>query len=109
MKGYKILSKVLNDEIKPKTIIRTGHESQYFDDYGKYDYYLVENDKMLHRCDENGKLGAKFQDRFLNYKILQKDFEIVKIIEEDKKIKKLDLNYNDIRYGIDFKKQILTF
>lgn len=86
MKGYEILSKVLNDEIKPKTIIKTEHESQYFDDYKTYDYYLVENDKMLHRCDKDGKLGAKYQDRFLNYKILQKDFEIDKIIEEDKKI-----------------------
>lgn len=91
MKGYEILSKVLNDEIKPKTIIMTEHEGQYFDDYKTYDYYLVENDKMLHRCNEDGKLGAKYQDRFLNYKVLEKDFEIYKIIEEDKKIEKLEI------------------
>ena len=86
MKGYEILSKVLNNEIKPKTIIMTEHESQYFDDYKTYDYYLIGNDKMLHRCNEDGKLGAKYQDRFLNYKVLEKSFEIYKIIEEDKKI-----------------------
>lgn len=91
MKGYEILSKVLNDEIKPKTIIMTEHESQFFDDYKTYDYYLVENDKMLHRCNEDGKLGAKYQDRFLNYKVLEKNFEIYKNIEEDKKIEKLNL------------------
>ncbi len=91
MKGYEILSKVLNDEIKPKTIIMTEHEGQYFDDYKTYDYYLVGNDKMLHRCNEDGKLGAKYQDRFLNYKVLEKDFEIYKIIEEGKKIEKLNL------------------
>lgn len=89
MKGYEVLSKVLNDEIKPKTIIKTEHESQYFDDYKTYDYYLVENDKRLHRCNEDGKLGSKYQDKFLNYKVLEKDFEIYKIIEEDKKIEKI--------------------
>ena len=33
----------------------------------------------------------------------------VEIIEEQKKIKKLDLNYKDIIYGTDFKEQILSY
>lgn len=107
MKGYEILSKVLNDEIKPKTIIMTEHEGQYFDDYKTYDYYLVENDKMLHRCNEDGKLGAKYQDRFLNYKVLEKDFEIYKIIEEDKKIEFEEIE--ELTCGTyDFEKQTIN-
>lgn len=106
-KGYEILSKVLNDEIKPKTIIMTEHESQYFDDYKTYDYYLVENDKMLHRCDKDGKLGAKYQDRFLNYKVLEKDFKIYKIIEEDKKIEFEEIE--ELTCGTyDFEKQTIN-
>lgn len=96
MKGYEILSKVLNNELKPKTIIMTKHEIEYFDDSKDYDFYLVGNDKMIHRCNKEGKLGAKFQDRFLNYKVLQKDFEIYKVIEEDIE----ELNYKYINtYG----------
>lgn len=91
MKGYEILSKVLNNELKPKTIIMTKHEIEYFDDSKDYDFYLVENDKMIHRCNKEGKLGEKFQDRFLNYKVLQKDFEIYKVIEEEKDIEELPL------------------
>lgn len=83
MKGYEILSKVLNNELKAKTIIMTKHEIEYFDDSKDYDFYLVGNDKMIHRCNKEGKIGAKFQDRFLNYKVLQKDFEIYKVIEKD--------------------------
>ena len=91
MKGYEILSKVLNNELKPKTIIMTKHEIECFDDSKDYDFYLVENDKMIHRCNKEGKLGAKFQDRFLNYKVLQKDFEIYKVIEEEKEMEELSL------------------
>ena len=91
MKGYEILSKVLNNELKPKTIIMTKHEIEYFDDSKDYDFYLVGNDKMIHRCNKEGKLDAKFQDRFLNYKVLQKDFEIYKVIEEEKEIEELEL------------------
>lgn len=102
MKGYEILSKVLNNELKPKTIIMTKHEIEYFDDSKDYDFYLVENDKMIHRCNKEGKLGEKFQDRFLNYKVLQKDFEIYKVIEEEKELEEIEIQENrKVRYDKD--------
>lgn len=87
MKGYDYLKKALDGELKPKTIIRTTHtmvESEL--NVKLHDYYIYENDNMFHRCNEQGKLGAKFQDRFLNYKVLEKDFEFYCVLEEEKKI-----------------------
>lgn len=47
----------------------------------------------------------------LAYELYTLDFinDKVEIIEEPKKIKKLDLNYKDIIYGTDFKEQILSY
>lgn len=89
MKGYDYLKKALDGELKPKTIIKTRHEITD-EDLGKvidtYDYYIYQNDNMFHRCNKDGKLGAKYQDRFLNYKVLEKDFEFYCVLEEEKKI-----------------------
>jgi hypothetical protein len=84
MKGYTYLKYGLDGDLEPKTIIRTEHISEYenFDGTKDYDYYIFENDNMFHRCDKNGKLGAKYQDRFLNYKVLNKDFEMYCVLEE---------------------------
>jgi hypothetical protein len=84
MKGYTYLKYGLDGDLEPKTIIRTEHISKYesFDGTKDYDYYIFENDNMFHRCDKNGKLGAKYQDRFLNYKVLNKDFEMYCFLEE---------------------------
>ena len=78
MKGYTYLKYGLDGDLEPKTIIRTEHISEYesFDGTKDYDYYIFENDNMFHRCDKNGKLGAKYQDRFLNYKVLNKEFQL---------------------------------
>ena len=94
MKGYTYLKHGLDGDLKPKTIIRTEHISEYesFDGTKDYDYYIFKNDNMFHRCDENGKLGVntKGQDRFLNYKTLTKEFEIFKVIEDEPKEDKIE-------------------
>lgn len=95
MKGYEWLQRAMNGELEPRTIIKTEHESQYFDDHKEYDYYIYHKDNMFHRCNEKGQLGAKFQDRFLNYKVLNKTFSYYCVLaEEDKKIEKLDVLIN---------------
>ena len=75
--GITLLQMDRDEKLKPKTIVRTSHNREYFDDYREYDYYIYFENKQFHRCDENGKLGAKFQDRFLNYDVLRKEFEII--------------------------------
>lgn len=94
-KGYEYLYKAMNGELENGTIIKTKHKSQYFDDYQEYDYYIYRNDGMFHRCNEQGKLGAKYQDRFLNYKVLNKNFEFdcVLATEEDNRIEKFSTEY----------------
>ena len=84
MKGYTYLKYGLDGELEPKTIIRTEHISEYesFDGTKDYDYYIFENDNMFHRCNKDGKLGAKYQDRFLNYKVLNKEFELYGVLKE---------------------------
>ena len=82
MKGYTYLKYGLDGELEPKTIIRTEHISEYFDETKDYDYYIFENDNMFHRCNKDGKLGAKYQDRFLNYKVLNKEFQLYCVLEE---------------------------
>ena len=84
-KGYDILKGALDRDIEYNTIIRTKHTITN-EDLGKiidYDYYIYGKDRMFHRCNSEGKIGAKYQDRFLNYKVLEKDFEFYKILEED--------------------------
>ena len=78
MYGYELLTMANKGELEPKTIVKTSHERQYCDDWKDYDYYIYHNDNMFHRCNKDGKLGSKYQDRFLNYKVLQKTFEIEK-------------------------------
>ena len=87
--GITILELERDGELKPKTILRTKHEKQYFDDRD-YDYYIYYGDNQFHRCDENGKLGAKYQTRFLNYEVLNKEFELI-LPKEDKEIEKIPL------------------
>ena len=84
MKGYTYLKYGLDGDLEPKTIIRTEHISEFesFDGTKDYDYYIFENDNMFHRCNKDGKLGAKYQDRFLNYKVLNKEFELYCVLEE---------------------------
>ena len=100
MKGYTYLKYGLDGELEPKTIIRTEHISEYesFDGTKDYDYYIFENDNMFHRCNKDGKLGAKYQDRFLNYKVLNKEFQLYCVLEEPQEHKipeKLTIGVNE--------------
>lgn len=100
MKGYDYLKKALDGDIEYKTIIMT--KNLYEDEWHNYDYYIYEKDRMFHRCNSEGKLGMKYQDRFLNYKVLEKDFEFCCVLEEKNKIpeKLEEPRYNKGRYYI---------
>lgn len=90
--GIDLLKMIANDELKCGTMIRHMSEDVILatnPPQPVYEYYkYTAGDKKFHRCDENGKLGAKGQQRFINYSTLNKVFEIVEI--EEKEIKKLD-------------------
>ena len=88
--GIEILRMARDGELKPKTILKTKHIKEYFDDRD-YDYYIYYGDNQFHRCNENGKLGSKFQNRFLNYEVLKKEFELI----EPKEIKNIEEKYFD--------------
>ena len=114
MKGYTYLKYGLDGDLEPKTIIRTEHISEYesFDGTKDYDYYIFENDNMFHRCDKNGKLGAKYQDRFLNYKVLNKEFEMYCVLEEPQEHKipeKIKIYDNSINIDKAFETGTTTF
>lgn len=91
--GITLLAMARDNELKPKTILRTEHEKQYVGDKD-YDYYIYHGDNQFHRCDEKGKIGAKYQNRFLNYEVLYKEFELIKS-EEEKDIEELE---KDVEY-----------
>lgn len=84
--GIEILRMARDDELKPKTILKTKD----INICGDSDYYIYYEDNRFHRCDENGKLGAKYQNRFLNYEVLNKEFELILPIE-NKEIEKIQL------------------
>lgn len=79
--GITLLAMARDNELKPKTILKTEHEKQYFDDRD-YDYYIYFGENQFHRCNEKGILGSKYQNRFLNYEVLRKEFELIEPIEE---------------------------
>lgn len=96
--GIEILRMARDGELKPKSILKTKHEIQLFDDCRNFDYYIYFGDNQFHRCDENGKLGVKFQNRFLNYEVLAKEFEIIEPVEENEDIEQLDpFNYDEFK------------
>lgn len=103
MKGYIYLKNGLNGDLEPKTIIRTEHITEYesFDGTKDYDYYIFENDNMFHRCNKDGKLGAKYQDRFLNYKVLNKEFQLYCVLEEPQE-HKIPEKLKWVDYNIEF-------
>lgn len=95
MTGLRLLEEVVNNNLSCGTMIR--HKRQDIALMSNppqpvYEYYkYTAGDKRFHRCNENGKLGAKGQPSFMNYQTLYKEFEI---IEEDKEIEKLEI-YSD--------------
>ena len=95
-----LVNKVINREEMPKEVLFKGNIYKWCRDIGDYrkDGYgscLMIRD-IFNNFDRYGSL----------YNML---FEDVEIIEETKKIEKLNLNYKDIIYGTDFKEQILSY
>lgn len=90
MTGLRLLEEIVNNNLSCGTIIRHKREDVALmsnPPQPVYEYYkYTAGDKRFHRCNENGKLGAKGQPSFMNYQTLYKEFEI---IEEDKEIEKL--------------------
>ena len=93
MTGLRLLEEITNNNISCKTMIRCKNESiSDVMEIPIYDYYIfTKGDGRFHRCDENGKLGAKGQKRFMNYGTLTKEFEILEEAE--------DKEYDDIDYA----------
>lgn len=85
--GIELLQMIANDEIDCGTMIRYKRNDVALmsnPPQPVYEYYkYTAGDKRFHRCDENGKLGATGQQRFMNYSTLNKTFEIVETIEDD--------------------------
>ena len=90
MTGLRLLEEIVNNNLSCGTIIRHKREDVALmsnPPQPVYEYYkYTAGDKRFHRCNENGKLGAKGQPSFMNYQTLYKEFEI---IEEDKEIEEL--------------------
>ena len=100
MTGLRLLEEIVNNNLSCGTIIRHKREDVALmsnPPQPVYEYYkYTAGDKRFHRCNENGKLGAKGQPSFMNYQTLYKEFEI---IEEDKEIEELKLNYSGVWTG----------
>ncbi|MBQ7798714.1 MAG: hypothetical protein IJ371_06295 [Clostridia bacterium] len=94
MTGLRLLEEIANNNLSCGTMIRYKREDLMLmsnPPQPVYEYYkYTAGDKKFHRCDENGKLGAKGQERFINYSTLNKVFEIVEIIEEEQDIEHYD-------------------
>ena len=90
MTGLRLLEEIVNNNLSCGTIIRHKREDVALmsnPPQPVYEYYkYTAGDKRFHRCNENGKLGAKGQPSFMNYQTLYKEFEI---IDEDKEIEEL--------------------
>ena len=87
--GITLLEMARDNKLKSRTILKTEHEKQYFDDRD-YDYYIYFGDNQFHRCNEKGILGSKFQNRFLNYETLKKEFELIEP-KEEKEIEEINM------------------
>lgn len=95
MTGLRLLEEITNNNLSCGTMIRHKREDLILCSNPPkpvYEYYkFTKGDGRFHRCDENGKLGAKGQKRFINYSMLKEEFEILEIIEEEKDIEKINI------------------
>lgn len=102
MNGLRLLEEIANNNLSCGTMIRYKREDIALmtnPPQPVYEYYkYTAGDKRFHRCDENGKLGSKGQQRFMNYGTLKKEFEVVEIIEKDKEIEELKAPEDIIPY-----------
>lgn len=110
--GLELLQMIVNDELECGTMIRYKREDLMLLPYPLqpvYEYYkYTTGDKRFHRCDENGKLGATGQQRFMNYSTLNKTFEIVETIEDDNPLDdgyepfKEEQDIEELTYGLSW-------
>ena len=86
MTGLRLLEEITNNNISCGTMIRYKRDDLILCSNPPkpvYEYYkFTKGDGRFHRCDENGKLGAKGQKRFMNYGTLTKEFEILEEVED---------------------------
>lgn len=86
--GIELLQMIKDGKIEDKTIIKSQRHELTFSHTGHYfkiidEYYIFNSyEGKFHRCDKNGKLGAKGQTRFMNYETLYTRFEIIEPAEE---------------------------
>ena len=87
MTGLRLLEEIVNNNLSCGTMIRYKRDDVALmsnPPQPVYEYYkYTAGDKRFHRCNEKGRLGAKGQQRFMNYGTLKKEFEIVELIEEE--------------------------
>ena len=96
MKVIELLNMMSEKEKLPKKIKWSGVE-----------FYLKDKIKYYDYEDDIGCSLFRHDTEF--YSSLDMLNDEVEIIEEDKAIDLLDLNYKDIIYGTDFKEQILSY
>ena len=98
MTGLRLLEEIVNNNLSCGTIIRHKREDVALmsnPPQPVYEYYkYTAGDKRFHRCNENGKLGAKGQPSFMNYQTLYKEFVIK---EEDIEIEELNLDADALK------------
>lgn len=91
MTGLRLLEEITNNNLSCGTMIRYKREDIILPTNPPkyvYEYYIyTAGDKRFHRCNEEGKLGANGQQRFMCYATLKKEFEI---IEEEQDIEHYD-------------------
>ena len=104
MKVIDLLNKIANGEEVPKKILYKYQNKDFYEEYllkwnKKYEAYYTTKD--------NTPITHLLADNLWN---LNDEIEIIEdTLNKDKKIEKLDLQYNDTIKGIKFEEQILMY
>lgn len=87
MTGLRLLEEAINGNLSCGTMVRYKREDIILTSNPPqpvYEYYIfTKGDGRFHRCDENGKLGAKGQNRFMGYATMKKELEVVELEKEE--------------------------
>ena len=79
-KFSEIIEMMNNNKFECNEMIRTENGIMIVPNKNEklYDYYIfTKDDNKFHRCNKNGKFGAKGQTKFMSYKNINKTFEII--------------------------------
>ena len=104
MKVIDLLNKIANGEEVPKKILYKYQNKDFYEEYllkwnKKYEAYYTTKD--------NTPITHLLADNLWN---LNDEIEIIEdTLNKDKKIEKLDLQYNDTIKGLKFEEQILMY